>query len=126
MLGLPGQIKIPTDHIFSGGVYIRQVKIPVGTLVMGMRHRNATCNILLKGVLQVYVEEGKPPITIVGPHIFTSPPGAKKFAYCQEEAIFINIIPTNEIDPDEIERQVIIPEQEYLAQKEEARCLSSQ
>jgi hypothetical protein len=118
------QVDIPVTHTFSGGVYIRQVDIPAGVLVMGKRHRFETCNILLKGVLLVYIDENKPPIKITGPAMFTSAPGAKKFAYCQEDAVFINVIPTKLTDPDEIERQFIIPEQEYLEQKGDLKCLS--
>lgn len=127
MLHMEGQIDIPVNHIFSGGVYIRQIDIPKGALIMGKRHRRETCNMLVKGSLAVYVEEGKPPVVITGPMIFTSPPYAKKFAYCLEDVVFINIIPTTKTDPDEIESEIIIPEQEYLSleQKEEAKCLSS-
>ncbi len=126
MLTMEQQIDIPVEHIFSAGVYIRQIVIPAGTLIMGKRHRYECCNILLKGTLLVYVDEDKPPVPMSGPVIFTTPPGTKKFAYCKEEAVFLNIIPTKETDPDEIERQFIIPEQEYLALKEEPKCLSSQ
>jgi hypothetical protein len=126
MKQLDHQVDIPVEHIFSAGVYIRQVTIPAGTLVMGKRHRNATCNILLKGKLAVYFDETKSPVVIEGPAIFTSEPGAKKFAYCIEPAVFANVIPTDETDPDEIERRVIIPEHEYQALKaeEEKKCLS--
>ena len=126
MLQQDGKIDIPVEHIFSAGVYIRQIAIPARTLIMGRRHRFETCNMLLKGVLAVYAEEGKPPIVITGPAIFTSKPFAKKFAYCLEDAVFANVIPTNKTDPDEIEKQWIIPEQEYLALKEEEKCLLSQ
>jgi hypothetical protein len=123
MLEMDGQIEIPVNHIFSAGVYIRQIEIPAGAIVMGKRHRVAMCNILLKGKLEVYVEEGKPPMIIEAPYIFTSQPFSKKFAHCLEEAIFLNIIPTNETDPVEIENKVIIPEQEYKAlQGEDAPC----
>lgn len=124
MLTLENQVEIPLTHIFSAGVYIRQIEIPAGTLVMGKRHRHATCNILLKGILAVYVEEDKPPMVIEGPAIFTSPPYAKKFAFCQKDAIFINIIPTDKTDPEEIEAEWIIPEHEYLELKEAEKCLS--
>lgn len=122
----PGQLEIPVSHIFSGGVYIRQIDIPAGAVVMGKRHRRETCNILLKGTLAVYVEEGKPPMNITGPAIFTSPPYAKKFALCREDAVFLNVIPTDETDPEKIEELTIIPEDEYLAlqAKEETKCLS--
>jgi hypothetical protein len=118
------QVEIPLHHHFSGGVYIRQIDIPAGTYIMGKRHRFETCNILLKGTLLVYIDDGKPPVPMTGPAIFTTPPGAKKFAYCTEDAVFLNVIPTKETDVEEIERQFIIPEQEYLASKEDLKCLS--
>jgi hypothetical protein len=123
MLEQPNQIKIPVNHHFGGGVYIRQIEIKAGTLIMGKRHRNETCNILLKGTLLVYVDESKPPVPMTGPIIFTTPPGTKKFAYCQEDAIFLNVIPTTATDPDEVEKLWIIPEDEYLA-LQEGKCLS--
>jgi hypothetical protein len=116
------QVDVPLYHHWSGGVYIREIRIPAGSYIMGKRHRYETCNILLKGTLLVYVDDGKPPVPMTGPVIFTTQPNAKKFAYCQEEAIFLNIIPTKETDPEEIERLFIIPEQEY----QEALCHSSQ
>jgi len=119
------QVEIPLEHIFSAGVYIRKVTIPAGTIVMGVRHRYATCNILLRGVLHVFAGEGEPLKTLIGPCIFTTSPGTKKFAYCEQEAEFANVIPTDETDPDVIEKIFIIPEQEYLQQQEEAKCLSS-
>jgi hypothetical protein len=119
------QVEIPLEHIFSGGVYIRQITVKAGTLIMGKRHRHETCNCLLKGTLLVYVAEDKPPVEMVAPILFTTPPGTKKFAFCRADAVFLNIIPTNLTDPDEIEKLWIIPEQEYLEQQKEPKCLSS-
>lgn len=124
MMRMPNQVDIPVEHVFSGGIYLRSITIPAGTLVMGKRHRGETCNILLKGKLAVYVNETDPPRIITAPAVFSSPPLTKKFAYCIEEAIFINAHPTNETDPDKIEAKVIIPEREYLEMKEAQQCLS--
>ena len=123
MVQMNNAVPIPENHIFSGGIYIRQIAIPKGTLVMGKRHRIETCNVLLRGVLELYPEDGEDPVIIRGPIVFTSQPYTKKFAYCLEDAIFMNIIPTKETDPDEVERQVIIPEREYLESKEGLKCL---
>jgi hypothetical protein len=125
MLAIDSPVDVPVEHIFSGGVYIRQVTIPAGTMVMGKRHRYETCNMLLKGTMSVFVDENHPPVTMTVPMMFTTPPGTKKFAYCVDEVVFINIIPTNLTDPEEIEKEFIIPEQEYMALKE-GTCLLSQ
>lgn len=118
------QIDIAVNHIFSAGVYIRQIDIPAGTIIMGHRHRDETCNMLIKGKLAVYVDENSKPEIIEGPYIFTSPPFAKKLALCLEDAVFANLIPTTLKDVDEIEKQKIIPENEYLALKGGSQCLS--
>ena len=97
------QVDIPLTHTFSGGVYIRQIFIPKGTIIIGKRHRHETCNILMKGTLILYMGENMPTQRISGPILFTSPPGTKKMAYCDEDAIFLNIHPTTETDLEKIE-----------------------
>jgi hypothetical protein len=107
------QYDIPVEHIFSGGVYIRQVFNPKGSLIMGKRHRHETCNILLSGELSIYMGKDIPVNKIKGPFLFTSKPNTKKFIYCHEDAIFITIHPTNETDLEKIEKEFIISEEEY-------------
>ena len=125
MKQMPGQVEIPVEHHFSPGLYLRSVTIPAGTLVMGKRHRGPACNILMQGKLAIYTSEFEPPTIMEAPRIFTTSPHSKKFVYCIEEAVFVNVFPTEETDPDRIEEQVIIPEREYLELKKEAqKCLS--
>ena len=108
------QLPEKVDHIFSGGVYIRQLTIPEDSIIIGKRHRHETCNMLLKGEMSIYMGEGVPTQRIKGPLLFTSPPMTKKMAYCHEECIFANIHPTEETDLEKIENEFIIPEEEYL------------
>jgi len=111
------QVEIPVTHTFSGGVYIREISVPKGTIIIGKRHRHESCNVLMKGVLTLYMGENEPTVTIEGPLLFTSPPGTKKMAYCHEDVVFLNIHPTNETDLEKIEKEFIIPEEEYLLQE---------
>lgn len=117
-------IEIEPENIFSGGVYIRQITVPAGSLIIGKRHRYETCNMLLKGEMSLYVGGGKPPVRIEAPLLFTSQPGVKKMAYCHSEVIFSNIHPTQETDLETIEKEFIIPEKEYrLKHKGNQKCL---
>ena len=113
-LGKLPQLELPLVHTFSGGVYIRELTIPKGAIIIGKRHRHETCNILMKGELELWVGEGLPTRRIKGPLLFTSPPLTKKAAVCIEEAVFMNIHPTEETDLEKIEAHFIIPEKEYL------------
>lgn len=109
------QVEIPTTHTFSGGVYLRQIAVPAGTIIIGKRHRHETCNLLLQGEMSLYMGEDRPTQRIQGPLIFTSQPGTKKMAYCHTDVVFVNIHPTLETDLDKIEAEFIIPEDEYIA-----------
>lgn len=119
------QIDLPVNHTFSGGVYIREMHIPKGIFIIGKRHRHETCNILLKGTLSVFLDDGKnrPVSKVSGPLILTSEPMTRKIAFCHEDAVFLNIHPTEERDLDKIESHFIISEQEFLAYKGDAKCL---
>jgi len=106
-------VEIPETHTFAGGVYIREIFIPAGTLIMGKRHRGKTCNILMKGELLLYVSEEDKPAHIKGPLVFESPANAKKLAFCLSDAVFMNIHPTEKTDLKEIEEEFIITEEEF-------------
>jgi hypothetical protein len=124
------QFDLPVEHIFSGGVYIRQMFIPAGTIIVGKRHRHETCNMLLKGDLSVYTGSGKQVTRIQGPLIMTSEPMVRKIAYCHQDAVFVNIHPTEETDLEKIEQEFIITEPEYRAtilegSEEDILCLGA-
>lgn len=117
------QPEMPITHHFSDGVYVRELFIPKGTMLIGKRHRKETMNILLKGSLSVFVDEdgkivgenGKPVVKrIDAPAIFVSPPFSKKMGYAHEDTIFLNIHTTSETDLEKIEDEFIIKEEEYL------------
>jgi hypothetical protein len=113
------QVDIPTTHTFSGGVYIREIAVPKGTIIIGKRHRHESCNILMKGSMILYMGEDIPTQKITGPLLFTSPPNTKKMAYCEDDVIFLNLHPTMETDLEKIEQEFIIPEEEYLLQEKQ-------
>lgn len=118
------QLEMEPEHIFAGGVYIRQLKLEKGSLVIGKRHRHASCNILMEGELSLFVGGGKPPVKISGPLIFESEPNVKKMVYCHTDVVFMNVHPTDKTDIDEIESEFIIPEEEYrLSIEGETKCL---
>jgi hypothetical protein len=107
------QVEIPLTHDFIGGVYLRTILIPAGTLVIGKRHRYETCNLLLSGEMSTYMGKDIPVRRDKGPAFFKSKPEVKKLGYAHTNSIFVNIIPTLEMDLDEIEKKIIISEEEF-------------
>lgn len=112
------QILIPTIHTFSAGIYVREIHIPAGTIVIGKRHRHSTCNMLMAGELSIYMGPNLPVKHLTAPCIFTSEPGAKKMGYAHTDVIFVNVHPTTSTDLEEIEKEFIITEKEYREQLE--------
>jgi hypothetical protein len=120
------QIELDVNHIFSGGVYIRELSIPRGVIIVGKVHRHETCNVLLKGTLSVFLGSGKPVQKITGPLMMTSEPMTRKIAYCHDDAIFMNIHPTTETNIEKIEAEFIVPESEVEKITRRQLCLGQQ
>jgi hypothetical protein len=105
------QCDVQFIHHFSDGVYVRERRAKADTLIVGKRHRFATCSILLEGELSVY--DGEKVTRYQAPHIFNSIAGAKRMTYSHTDTTFITIHPTALTDLDEIEKEFIVPEEEF-------------
>ena len=82
------QVECPVEHFFGPGLYIRQVTIPAGTLVVGHRHKTQHVNIMLKGRVTIATCDGV--ATLTAPVVFIGPPGAK-VALALEETVWQNV-----------------------------------
>ena len=103
MLAMP-QADCPTFHSFGPGVYFREAHFPAGSIVLGHCHLQSTMNLVLKGDIAV-IANGD--ITLLkAPFMFESQPG-RKFAYALTDTVWLNVIPTELTDVNEIEKQYI-------------------
>lgn len=107
------QVNIPVQHYFSQGVYAREITIPPGVVLTGEIHKFTQLNILSKGRMQVYTEEGirevEAPFTVV------SPPGTKRIAHTLTECVWTTIHGTDETDVEIIRSKFIAKdENEWL------------
>ena len=110
MLTLP-QTECPVEHIFGPGIYIRQVLMPAGSLVIGHSHKIPSLNMVLSGKLALL--EGDVRREIVAPYIFTSKEG-RKVAYVLEDCVFQNIYATEETDLDKLEEMCVEKSSAYM------------
>lgn len=105
-------IEIPTSHHFAQGVYIREVRIPKGALVVGRRHKTEHLNIVSQGRIAVLTDEG--PKIIEAPCTLLSKPGIKRVGYALEDTVWSTVHPTEERDLEKLEAQFIVNEHEQL------------
>lgn len=100
----------PVIHHFAPKVYMRQMDVKAGTLVVSKMHRTEHLNILLKGGVTVVTENGIQ--YFKAPMILKSMPGTKRIGYFHEDSSWMTVHPTNQTDVEEIEKEVIVPEED--------------
>jgi hypothetical protein len=102
------QVQIETKHRFSEGIYAREITIPKGCLLTGKVHKTVHLNIISKGDITVWTEDGMK--RVQAPYTMVSQPGTKRVGFAHEETVWTTIHGTHETDLDTLERDLIEPE----------------
>ena len=97
----------PLKHTFADGVYIRQMDMKAGSMVVGAIHNHLHVWFLLTGNLAVATEDSIE--EFVAPCYVLATPGSKRVIYATEDSIFINIHknPNNIKNIDELESEIV-------------------
>lgn len=103
------------EHIFAPGCYLRTLRFPKGTYIVGKIHKHAHGNILSKGDVLV-VTEGGGLERLTGPKTMVSPPGTKRALVALEDTVWTTVHLTDETDLEKIEEHVIAPTYEAYEQ----------
>lgn len=87
---LPIQCEQPEPtHFFAPGMYLRELTVPAGMLLVGKTHKHAHFLVVTKGQAEVISEFGR---TVVEPgHISISQPGVKRVVLALEDTQFITV-----------------------------------
>ena len=97
----------PIKHTFADGVYIRQMDMKTGSVMVGAIHKHLHVWFLLTGHVTVATED----ITedYIAPCYVVSTPGVKRVILANENSIFVNIHknPSNTQDIDELEKEIV-------------------
>ena len=115
LLNLP-QVDCPVRHHFGPGLYIREVTLPTGAIVMGHAHKSDNMNIMLKGKMLLLGIDGSVK-ELVAPQTFVNPPG-RKVAYILEEVIWQNVHATEETNLEILEDMFVEKSQVWLEHQE--------
>ena len=97
----------PIKHTFADGVYIRQMDMLKGSVVVGAIHKHLHAWFLLTGHITVATEDTTE--DYIAPCYVVSTPGVKRVILANEDSIFVNIHknPSNTKDIDELEKQIV-------------------
>jgi quercetin dioxygenase-like cupin family protein len=86
----------PLTHSFSEGVYIREMSMLKGGIVIGKIHNKSHTWFLMKGKIKVATEDSV--VTYSAPTYVNAKAGAKRVIAAIEDSVFVNIHP----NPDNI------------------------
>lgn len=110
-LGTIPQADCPLKHYFAPGVYIREIFMPAGAIVIGKIHRTEHFNIIQKGRVRLISEDADQELT--GPFTFVSKAGVQKVLEILEDTIWSTVHLTEERDLEKLEAALIEPDDSY-------------
>lgn len=108
---LPIECKQPDPrHFFAPGMYLRELVVPAGMLMVGKIHKHTHFLMVLKGRAEVISEFGR--MVVEAGHISISPAGVKRIVLALEDTQFVtvHVNPTDTEDLAVIEAEHIEPE----------------
>lgn len=94
-------------HTFLRGIYMREMFIPRGTVLVGKVHRLDCINLVSRGDISVMTEAGA--VRVQAGHQAVSPAGTQKVGFAHEDTIFINVFRTDATDVETIDEVLAFP-----------------
>lgn len=76
-------------HLFAPGMYLRELTVPAGMLMVGKIHKHEHFLMVLKGKAEVVSEFGR--MVVEAGHVSVSPAGVKRVVLAIEDTQFITV-----------------------------------
>lgn len=105
------QVEMPTKHHFLPGLYLREIFMPAGTIVIGKIHRTEHFNIIQQGSVTLLGDGTCQRLT--APCTFVSKPGVQKVLYIHEDCVWTTVHQTQETTMEALEAEIIEPSADY-------------
>jgi quercetin dioxygenase-like cupin family protein len=106
------QAELETEHFFSPGMYLRRVYRPAGTLIVGKVHKQPHFFLCAKGEIIAWTETGMR--RLQAGDVVESKPGTKRVTLAVTDSIGVTVHLTDKTDLDEIEQELIEPDETAL------------
>lgn len=115
------QVQCELTHRFAPGVYLREIKMPAGTVVIGKVHRTEHFNVLIQGACLIVHDDGRRE-ELRAPMTFVSKSGVQKVLYILEDMIWQTIHPTDETDMAKLDEMIVEPCEFAVPQLAQDEC----
>jgi hypothetical protein len=107
MVKMP-QAQLETEHYFVPGMYCRRVYRPAGTLIVGKVHKHPHFFLCAKGEIIAWTDQGMKKLQ--AGDVVECKPGTKRVTLAAQDSIGITIHKTDKTDLDEMEKELIEPD----------------
>lgn len=110
------QLEMPLVHRFTPGLYIRQITMPAGSVVISRVHKTTHPFVISKGRCSVWSEEhGVQELS--APHCGITTPATRRILVIHEETVWTTFHPTAETDLAKLEAELTeTPDVSYIGQ----------
>jgi len=116
------EIDLEPVHLFTPGLYVRELTMPAGARVVSKVHRTEHPYVVTKGRAMVWID-GKGWELIVAPHKGITRPGTRRLLYILEECTWTTYHATELTYLEAIEAAIIEPRDPALTAAEIALAL---
>lgn len=100
------QYECPLKHYFAEGLYVREIFIPAGCVLVGYVHMQDCVTTISKGVIAI--NDGELTTVLRAPFTKTVPAGSKKAGYALEDTIWCDayVNPDNDRSIEKLEARL--------------------
>ena len=102
------QYEPPTEHLFHGGMYCRQVWRPAGCTIVGKVHKKEHFYVVVSGTICVTTDNGVQ--TITGPKVLCSTPGTKRAVHAITDALCMTFHVVDAQTVEQAEDELVEPD----------------
>ena len=95
------QVKAPLTHRFTNGMYIREILMPAGTVVMSRVHKTQHPFVISKGDVSVFTP-GVGSVRLKAPYTGITEPGTRRVLLTHEDTIWTTFHITETTDLDDL------------------------
>lgn len=109
------QLDLPLVHRFTPGLYVREIFMPTGAIVLSRVHKTRHPFVVSKGRAAVWSEETGV-VELAAPHTGITEPGTQRLLIILDDCIWTTFHPTKETDLAKLQDELTsTPDVSYIA-----------
>lgn len=102
------QVDLEVKHIFTDGLYVREIYIPAGTIVTSAIHKTEHPFVISQGEIMV-TSDNEGSVVYKAPYTGVTKPNTRRALRALSDVVWTTFHVTNETDIDKIGEEILAP-----------------